>query len=265
MKLLKALFNKKENPTKTPEDFWRWFRSKERSFYAVVKSNVNIEQLFFNELSPKLDELRDGFFFVTGMLRSDVAELIITADGNIKNIPFVEDLVLAAPKIEGWVFTALKPPLNIEDVSITMSGYQFTASNISFYSIDDIRYPDEIDIRIVYDNFNETDRDKITIGIYIFLDNLLGELNFATTIDNLIVEGKTHPEKELIPIEKLKSYLIWREKEFVEKYESVRHTSDNDTYSSFDSTTTNGSPIVSIINTGLLNWDYKCHTSGFLR
>ena len=36
--------------------------------------------------------------------------------------------------------------------------------------------------------------------------------------------------KELIPISKLKDFLTWREKEFIEKYEGTRHNTENDSY-----------------------------------
>jgi len=61
----------------------------------------------------------------------------------------------------------------------------------------------------------------ILYGIYIFLDNYLGELDFLNNIDNLKVINKKEAEKELVSIGKLKDFLIWRQKEFIEKYEGV--------------------------------------------
>ena len=53
--------------------------------------------------------------------------------------------------------------------------------------------------------------------MFIFLDNFLGELNFVTTIDHVSVIGKKDAEKELVPIGKLKDFLMWREKEFLSR------------------------------------------------
>ena len=100
-------------------EFWNWFCQNEKSFHNVVKGQGNIEKNFFDKLSPKLNELKEDFFFVTGMLDDDSAELIVTADGTIKNIVFVEELIDAAPAIEGWKFTALKPPLDIKAFLLT--------------------------------------------------------------------------------------------------------------------------------------------------
>lgn len=96
-----------------------------------------------------------------------------------------------------------------------------------------------------------------TNGIYIFLDNFLGELHSVTLIDSLKIVGKKDTSEELIPIEKLKDYLIWREKEFVEKYEGVRHDTEHDNYSSLEAKTKDGQIVLAIVNSEVLDWDKK--------
>jgi hypothetical protein len=257
MGILKNLFGSKQETIRTYSDFWRWFQQNEKAFSKVVKNHKNIEKDFFDKLSPKLDELKDGFFFLTGMLDENTVELILTADGSIKNIVFIEELVSAAPPIHGWTFTALKPALKINDVSISMAGYHFSSDTLSFYPNELKDYPDEIDITIVHENYNENDASAITNGTYIFLDNFIGELNSVTTIDNLKVIGKEQAEKDLIPIEKLKSFLNWRQKEFIEKYEGTLQTTDTDEFSILEAELENGDRLVATINTDILKWDKK--------
>ncbi len=257
MGLLTNIFGKKESAINSYEDFWVWFQENEKNFFNVVKQQKNIEKDFFNKLSPKLNQLKEGFFYLTGMFDSNTAELVITPDGMVKNIVFVEELVSAAPQIEGWRFTALKPALDIKDTSIQMAGYKFDESNLNFYSNEFSAYPDEIDITIIHDDFNEEKRSTITNGVYIFLDNYLGELEFATIIDNLTVEGKDGAQKELVPINKLKDFLNWRQKEFIEKYEDTRRNTEDDSYSILEAKLENGIPLVGAINTSLLKWESK--------
>jgi len=257
MSLLKKLFGSKQEAIKSNEDFWNWFTDHEKAFFKVVKEQGNFEKDFFEKLSPKLAELKDGYFFLTGMMADNTAELVLTADGAISNIIFVEELVAAAPKIDNWQFTALKPALDIENFGINMGDYQFNKENLSFYYTEDDNFPDEIDITIVHQDLNEENKKTITNGTLIFLDNYIGELNFATTIDNINVIGKESTTKELIPIAKLKDFLIWREKEFVEKYDGIRHNTENDKYNMLEGTLENGNPLLAIINTDLLNWDSK--------
>jgi hypothetical protein len=257
MNLFGKIFKKKDDPVSSYADFWNWFSKNSKKFYAVVKNHNRIEHDFFDKLSPKLDELKDGFWYLTGMYDDDTVELVITADGAIKNFVFVEELIEAAPTIPNWKFTALKPALNIENVKIHMSGYDFDKMTLQFYPNENPGYPDEIDITITHNKLTEDNRPDILRGIYIFLDNYLGELNFAANVDTLEIIGENEAKKELIPIEKLKDYLAWRQKEFVEKYEGVRHQTGEDEHSIMETALESGRILIGTINTGLLQWDQK--------
>jgi hypothetical protein len=257
MSFLKNIFKKKEGLISSYFQFWEWFEKNESVFHKLVKQGNNIEKGFFKPLSIKLDALRPGFFYLTGMADEQTVELIFTADGNIKNIVFVEELVASAPKINGWQFRALKPAININDLSIKMNGCNFKSENINFYPNTSLNFQDEIDITVVHDDLNEENKSTIENGVYIFLDNFLGELDFATTIDNLIIIGKANVDSELVPIAKLPDFLIWRQKEFLEKYEGTRRDTNNDSYSLLEAKLENGSPLLATINIELLNWDCK--------
>ena len=257
MNFLKNIFSNKKETLLTNNEFWAWFQANEKNFFEVVKSGRDVEKNFFSKLSPKLDGLKDGYYFLTGMADEHTAELILTSEGVIKNIPFVEELVKSAPALTNWKFTSLKPTTDIKNVRIDMAGYKFESENLSFYAIDHQSYPDEIDIVIVHDNYNEKDRPTIVNGTFIFLDNYLGELNSVTIIDNARVIGREKAEQELIPISKLKDYLIWREKEFIEKYGAVHYNTENDSYSSMTAELDNGRMLIATINTTLLEWDRK--------
>jgi hypothetical protein len=185
MSFIKNIFGKKDTPINSNSDFWNWFQQNEKTFFKVVKTHKDIEKDFFDKLSPKLAELNDGYFYLTGMFNENTAELILTADGNAKNIVFVEELVEQAPNINGWKFTALKPAMDIENVSINMNGYTFDSENLFFYSNDYPGYPDEIDICVIHNERTEDNKQEIGNGTYIFLDNYLGELDFLNNLDNL--------------------------------------------------------------------------------
>lgn len=258
MTFFKKIFKSKpEVESLNYEEFWNWFQTNEKAFFHSINDRKNIEKNFFNPLSSKLELIKDGFYFLTGMYDDNTAELILTADGNIKNIVFTEELVNASPKLNNWKFTALKPAHDINNIGIRMDGYNFDKENLAFYPIEHKDFPDAIEIVVTYKDFKEKDTKSINNGVYLFLDNFLGELNFATSIDYFSIISEKEAEKELIPIEKLKDYLIWREKEFVEKYNSFRYNTENDTYSSLEATLKNGNPLIAIVNTTLLNWEDK--------
>lgn len=258
MSLFDKLFKKKEeHPILNNQDFWAWFKTMETDFYQVLKENGDVEKEFFDLLSPKLSQLREGYYFLAGMLHDYMAELVITADGVVENIVFVEELVNDAPHLPGWKITALKPALDINDVTIQMAGFEFNKDNLEFQVNENPRFPDEIDLSIIYKNYKEEDKAIITNGVFVFLDNFLGELKTVTAIDAIEIIGQANPSGELIPIEKLKDYLAWREKEFIEKHKGIRHNTENDNYASLTGELEDGKPMIAVINTDLLDWDRK--------
>ncbi|MBP2616991.1 DUF695 domain-containing protein [Chryseobacterium jejuense] len=240
------------------KSFWEWFLTKEKDFYKIVEKGGQeaIEKDFFDSIAPKLSQINEGYYFLTGMSEDSTAELILTADGEIRNVVFIEELIATAPKLDHWKFTALKPAMDIKNVNVTMGDYTFTKDNIFFYSNEQEEYPDEIDLVFVYEG-NTENKDAITTGICIFLDNFLGELNFATQIDTFIVVGRDQAKKELVPIEKLKDFLSWREREFTEKYQSVIRAEVEDEFSILRASLDDEKPLIACMNLPLLNYDAK--------
>lgn len=178
MNFLKNIFGKKEITPISYQDFWAWFQKNEKTFFKVVKQQGDIEKGFFDKLSPKLAQVKEDFFFLTGMRDENTVELVFTADGIIKNFVFIEELVAASPQIVGWEFIAHKPAIPTRTFCISIAGYDFSTKNMHFIPKHQPNYPDEVVISIVYDDFNEKDKNAITNGIYIYLDNFLGEMEF---------------------------------------------------------------------------------------
>lgn len=257
MSFFKNIFRKTEDQIFNYTDFWEWFQTKEASFYNDLIQGADIETTLFDVISPKLNKIKSELFYLAGINEDKTIDLIFTPDGILENFIFVEELVRAAPKLANWKFTALKPEHDIKDVLIRMGELTFSADNLFFYANEHEHYPDEIDITVLYADFREANKSEIVNGVYIFLDNYLGEINAVTSIDNLTVISKNDAKKDLVPISKLKDFLIWREKEFVEKYNGIRHDTEHDSYSSLEAELTNGSPLVAIVNSTLLDWDSK--------
>jgi hypothetical protein len=109
----------------------------------------------------------------------------------------------------------------------------------------------------VHKNFNSRNEKIIVQGCYIYLDHILGDINSISLIDNLNVKAPGDAVPELIPIAKLNDYLIWREKEFIEKYDGTRHNTEEDTYTLLEAQTKEGIPILASINSVLIKWDSK--------
>jgi hypothetical protein len=257
MSLLKSIFGKKDEPIRTYADFWNWFRKNEKEFHNVFKAKKDIEKGFFDQLSAKLSHLKEGYYFLAGMIDDKTVEMIFTADGNIKNMVFIEELVAAAPAIDGWLFKAHKTPVDLDDLQIKMSDLSFNSTNLFFYTNEDPDYPDVIDIAVYHPDITEDNKQQIGNGIFIFLDNYLGELDFANNIDNISIAEEQESGRDLVPIFKLKDYINWRQKEFVEKYEGTIYDSSGDNFSVLEGEIENYYPLIAMVNTGLLHWDRK--------
>ncbi|MFV0345329.1 MAG: DUF695 domain-containing protein [Bacteroidales bacterium] len=251
-----SISNKNEL-TSAYKDFWAWFETNESTFHKAVKENDNVVENFFDYLATELDKITEGIFYLSGMYDENTSELILTADGNLENIVLIEELINVAPSLKNWKFTALKPEHDIENMSIKMGDYTFNKDNISFYATEHEYYPDLVDIVLVHDDYTEQNKDNIANGVLIYLDNYLGELRFAVDIDEFSFASKTEAKSELIPLSKLKDYIIWREKEFLEKYNKVDTCELEDKYSQLSADLSNGKPLLAIINTNLLNWEHK--------
>ncbi|MFN8397151.1 MAG: DUF695 domain-containing protein [Bacteroidia bacterium] len=236
--------------------FWAWFRTKEGVFADVVRKHGDIQAEVFNPINRQMASYREGIFLLIGMQGEEV-DLIFTAEGDVRNFVFVEQLVDAAPQIPGWIFQALKPAAPIEKFGVSMNGYAIDATNLFFYAEEDPNLPDLIDIRVVYTHLKPENREDCIPGVFIFLENYLGELRFATDVDEVEVIGPDEAKEDLIPISKLSDYLIWRQKEFVEKHEGHRRDMEDDSYSIMEATLPDGVRIMAVLNTDLLNWDAK--------
>jgi len=198
MSFFKGIFGKKAKEIESAADFWEWFDRNQSGFHEIVRSkDVNaIERKFFTQLEPRLKQLRDGVVYLVGMLDDTTAELILTADGNPKNIAFVEELVSVAPHIAGWQFTALKQPMGI-GFGLTMNGIKHDKDVLWFYPVNHPDKPDLVDITVVHRDLNESNEQSVKGGAFILLENYLGELSFLENIDDLTIIGPDEADRGL--------------------------------------------------------------------
>lgn len=264
MSFFKKLFGAKEEKTMPSQNdlyvaFWQWFQQHQQDFHRIVDemNQETIEEDFFDKISPELAKVHQGIFFLTGMYDKQTAELILTPDGVIPNIVFVEELVASAPEIEGWRFTPLKTATEIDHVGIRMHGYEFNKDSLTFYLRDEPDYLDEIDLVVVHDQYNEEQKSEFLQAVYIFLDNYLGEYDAVTKLDRVSVIAKQDAEKELMPIGRLKDILTLRNSEISRLDKVLRTNTDDDEYIGLEGQTEDGLPLIAMLDRTLLDWDQK--------
>ncbi len=244
-------------PAESIQVFWDWFEKNAVRFREILRDNDNIEQQIFVPLAENLRTLNAEIFFLLGYKEGQAAELILTADGNIKNMFLVDELLARAPQLEDWCFVGHKQAMELDNLKISIGEYHFNKDTIFFRPVVHEAYPDLIDLEVIYADHKEEDINTINQGIFIFLDNYLGELNFVKNIDNIRILPMPEDREDLVPVYKLKDYLVWREKEFVEKYNETTPVPGEENYTVLSATLPDDKMLLAVINTEVLQWDAK--------
>lgn len=242
----------------TATAFWQWFGENEHRFRKLEKNDSDQALSFLEELIQQMQPYNPYLKALAGPDSNGNFELIITSDGDIALFSMVEELINAAPAVPNWVFTAHKPALGFDGISIDLYGLQFSTETTNFYPLVLNDYPDEVNIMLTHNGYTKDMDDHFQAGGMIYLENGLGEVYTATRIDNY--ETGPVPDAgqgiELIPISKLNEYLNWREKEFVEKYETVP-TEIPDTYHLLEAEDKEGKKMLLTVNMDCRYWDKK--------
>ena len=239
--------------------FWQWFVENEYRFRELEKNDSEQALAFLDELIRHMKPFNPWLKALAGPYSGNRYELIITADGDVALFCKVEELIEKAPALNNWKFTAHKPALGFEGISIDLYEKKFSVETTCFYPIIREEYPDEVSIVLTHVDYNEEEDDQFQAGGMIYLENGLGEENTATKIDHY--ETGPLPAAgsgiEVIPISKLADYLNWREKEFVEKYESFHAERPEESFNLLEAEDGEGKSMLATIDAGFREWPLR--------
>jgi len=215
--LLKNILKSKSSSFNNGEDFWVWFEARSDKFYRIIETKNHVVENFLDLVLSELHKYHPDFYVLAGMTNDGKAELIISAESDVRFMQPIRNFVKDAPSLSKWKFTALKPRYPIADCVVEIGAASFDENSVWFVPNVNIEEPDCIDLTFFCNGLLQTEEPDVIMGGYIFLEHLLGEEVFATMIDELKVEPNRAPDEELIPINKLETYLTWRQKEFEEQ------------------------------------------------
>lgn len=239
--------------------FWQWFVNNEYRFRELEKNDSEQALAFLDELIRNMKPFNQWLKALAGPYPGNRYELIITADGDVTLFCKVEELIEKAPDLSKWKFTAHKPALGFEGISIDLYEKKFSVDTTCFYPIIHDEYPDEVSIILTHTEYNAEEDDQFQAGGMIYLENGLGEENTATKIDHYET-GPLPPADsgvEIIPISKLADYLVWREKEFVEKYESVHAERPDESFNLLEAEDSDGKVMLVTVDVGFKEWPLR--------
>ena len=157
-------------------DFWSWFQANEADF----PSTTEFHAAYGSELSARLSELKQGIVYEIAIPDDGRKELVISADGIKELIPFVQEVVDAAPSMDTWTIHAFRPRMdNYADFDLNFDEYSFEPKKIWCWSrIEDGHF----DLIIYHPNYTDERRDLLVNGTYILLDMALGEYDVMTGV-----------------------------------------------------------------------------------
>ena len=157
-------------------DFWSWFQANEASFPATAE----FDAAYGRELSARLSEYKPGIVYEIAIPDDRQKELVISADGIKELIPFVQNLVDAAPAMNAWTIHAFRPRMdNYADFELDFDEHSFKPKTLWCWSrIEDGHF----DLIIYHPNYTDELRDLLVNGTYILLDTALGEYDVMTGV-----------------------------------------------------------------------------------
>jgi len=158
--------------------FWAWFIANEPLMYYGTENPAHRMEIL-EEVSKKLKYLNKHLVFELSPIREgEYKEFIISADGIEEAFSIVIDLIKYAPKHQNWQFTAFRPRMESNDLSISMGLIDFSYKDLFFrYVLTDKEFGVELNVR----NFKQTDWEKN--ALFILIDALIGEYDAVTQLD----------------------------------------------------------------------------------
>lgn len=159
----------------------------------------------YDELLQKLQEIDEGLFFEFAVSPGD-CELIVTAEGEKSLFSLVEEIVAAAPVIEGWRILALKPKLGFPG-SIVWDGCQVAIEEVVFDPLEN--ESDELGLRLLVPGLVDQDADRVHNALLRAIDHGLGEREFAEAVAYTEVAALEGAADEFIPLIDLESFIQW--------------------------------------------------------
>ena len=143
----------------------------------------------------------------------DARGFIITAQGHEETFSAVDYIVARAPKVRGWQFVALKPPMGFGFVT-TYEGVAFDPCAMWFLPLDSSSHPHDLGLRIGVPNYTGAIRRQADNAVPVMLDTALSERAAALDVQHVEISALPEsPEKEgYIELHELPKYIEWRKR-----------------------------------------------------
>jgi hypothetical protein len=224
------------------EEFWNWFeRHKDEEPTALISSvNERLKQVSFG-LSAELS------------VSKNPRELILTPQGIKQFFTDAYALVEQAPIIDGWKLVPTKQASSVEH-EFKMGNVKISPSEVTFMPLNADEHPEDVAIRLYHKDYVPEEGEQqnaVITGLYLLLDNLLGEESSTFDFQYIDFDDMPHPKEKDYPLSELAS--------FVQHKKSIRKISGQK-FPKEDITLLEGKvedlPTLLVINQGLKYYEF---------
>lgn len=190
------------------EKFWQEF-DKVRDTLMDIDSlkETEAEKVLLN-FDKQLKKYCEGLDFILGDLTPKGRTLTITANGEVKYFPFVEELMDNAPEFNLWKLEGFLQPEG-KHVSMKYGGYSLRSWEMFFVPLENEEEKTEMGIRIGVKKM--IDKDDFKICAYLLIEKMIGEYYANTLIKyfDLVVLPVNYEEENFLPLDNLPDYVAW--------------------------------------------------------
>lgn len=166
--------------------FWAWFRENKRRMDALDDPDEPFWDEALAELAKLNPELRFALSSLEGAPKGEDREFVLTASCDTELFSMVDAVVNAAPKLAGWQWVALKPPMGFDFVT-EFEDLTLDPREMWFFPLRDSARPRSLGIRIAVPGFTKRRADQYFDAVAMVLETGLGERAAATELEQLEV------------------------------------------------------------------------------
>jgi hypothetical protein len=206
---IKVKIERMETADAAIRSFWQWLSDQ----FSELKTLSKPDEPFWDLALEQIKRVDQRLWFELSDASDVPREFVVTAEGHSEAFPFVERLVSLAPKIQGWTFVALKPPMGFT-FTTRYEGTLFEPRDMWFLPLESPSKPQDFGMRVGIHGLESIDERVALNAVLVILDTGLGERSAALDIQHIqVAQLPPNPESlGYIELPELPEYIAWRKK-----------------------------------------------------
>ncbi|MEC4004852.1 hypothetical protein OX283_009315 [Flavobacterium sp. SUN052] len=193
-------------------NFWNHFQQNNFVFLLLNEIPKDELKIHYHKLIELLQQYNKDLNIIIKN-KKNIAELIITANGNPYLFKEVELLVYHAPVVQRWKITSfLQPETNLtkykngSDSPLYYYGINLRISEMYFIAL--VNKKNDLGIKVLLKNFFlNKDNKRLREAVYVQIEHIIGEKSFANNIAFIDIGQLENNQKNLIQLYKLQFFV----------------------------------------------------------